>query len=167
MQQNLRRVVAAFLDKSTLAPRRPSCDEFDADALRRPRPLLKPLRTLRKAPRPLLKPLLLLSRTTHRPPTFSSAASKASTLSSTDCTRPLKRQGRMGADCTGRVAKVAMRRCALSTLKVNGASRMSRREAVVHAAPMLKAAARWRTVARVYGRFLTASVSSINRACRW
>ncbi len=134
-------MVVALLHESTLAPRRPSCDEFDADELRRPGPLLQPLQ----------KPPLLFSRTTQRPPTSSSAASKVYTLSSTDCTRPLKRQGRMGAYCTGGVASVAMKRCALSTLKADGASRMSRREAAVHAAPLLKAAARWRIVARANG----------------
>jgi hypothetical protein len=73
----------------------------------------------------------------------------------------------MGADCTGRVANVAMRRCALSTLKADGASRISRIEAAVCAVPMLKGAAHWRDVACAYGKLLRAEILSINPACRW
>jgi hypothetical protein len=72
----------------------------------------------------------------------------------------------MGADCTGRVANVVMRRYALNTLKADGALRISRIEASVCAVPMLKGAAPWRTVARAFGKLLRAEISSINRACR-
>ena len=71
----------------------------------------------------------------------------------------------MGAYCTGGVASVAMKRCVLSTLKADGASRMSRTEAAVHAAPMLKAAARWRNVARELGKLrIGLEISSMNPA---
>ncbi len=123
--------------------------------------------TMLPKPRLLPKPRMLFSGFIQMQLPSSSVASKADFPSSMDCTRPLTREGRMVAHCTGRVVNVAMRHCALNTLKADGASRSSRIEAAVYAVPMSKAVAYWRTVACAYGRFMTAEISSSNRARRW
>ena len=72
----------------------------------------------------------------------------------------------MGADCTGRAANVAIKRCALSTLKGNGRSKMKWTGVAVYVVHLFEETAHWRIATCVNGELFTTESSSTSLALR-